>query len=1103
MLSMEKSVSAKKMEAGANSLLDTIFSWSVRDVLNRNLYKDKVKRIPQLFLSSDEYTKSFEAPLMEETRASLCSGMESVGLAPACEISELDFSKDHRPPKELYYNILTRRITGFKNPGGHYEPEVGDLIVLTKNTKPRKIDDLSRPGQQFVVALVASLEEGSDMTRILASKEIDSELRPSPFTRVRVFATYLMNMTTNMRIWKGLHPDPLGTNMKLILKVLRPESDAGEDCNICLSQANFMLMEENVLGMIASFELDESQKGAVLSSIAMRKCTHQQRNVKLIWGPPGTGKTKTVASLLLALLKLKCRTLACAPTNIAVLQVTKRLMKLLKGSLEYDTYGFGDIVLFGNGERMKVDEHDGLLDVFLDYRAEILAKCLSPLTGWKGTLCSMISLLEDPEKQYRLYLKNSGVIDGEEDEEGDESNDAESIESNQNDGKTDDDSPAKGKGKGKGLKRNNREFWKEVIGQSLKGTNKKKDGQNETSTDLVKGIDMQNHENNDKSKELMTFEEFVKKRFYSIAEHLSFFMKSLYTHLPTSVIELNVVKKMIRLLYLLKVLDDARGEPNHEHTLTMKRADFLDMLKTLPEQFQIPVLSSSDIQGIKNFCFMNADLIFCTASSSAKLLTEGMKPVEMVIVDEAAQLKECESMIPFQIPGLRNTILIGDDRQLPAMVQSKVADDAYFGRSLFERLSKLGQKKHLLKIQYRMHPSISSFPNTKFYEKRIIDAPEVKETSYERRFLEGEMYGSYSFIHVARGKEDFDKGHSPRNLVEAAVISQIIANLFKEYSVSKQKVSVGVVSPYKGQVGLIQETLGKKYSNYSENGFSVSVRSVDGFQGGEEDIIIISTVRSNGTGSVGFLANHQRTNVALTRARYCLWIIGNGTTLANSRSVWNDLVRDAQTRGCFYNAEEDKELEQAMATALVETTRSDATFNLESLRLALELRKARWKVVFTSGFKNSMSNIKCNETQKEVTGMLMKLAEGWRQPPVLDVVEATGVASTLLELYKVDEQLYLAWTVDILKEKAKYMQVIKVWDVLPASGIRKLAENLNILFGRYTLDTINRCKHTSFEGNLAVPMTWPVCSVSDLLMKMMMMMMVMMIAILQIICQAN
>ena len=92
-----------------------------------------------------------------------------------------------------------------------------------------------------------------------------------------------------------------------------------------------------------------------------------------------------------------------------------------------------------------------------------------------------------------------------------------------------------------------------------------------------------------------------------------------------------------------------------------------------------------------------------------------------------------------------------------------------------------------------------------------------------------------------------------------------------EYCISRKKVSVGVVSPYKGQVGLLEEKIGKKYANYKDRGFCVCVRSVDGFQGGEEDIIIISSVRSNGNGSVGFLSNHQRTNVALTRARYtCL-----------------------------------------------------------------------------------------------------------------------------------------------------------------------------------------------------------------------------------------
>lgn len=83
---------------------------------------------------------------------------------------------------------------------------------------------------------------------------------------------------------------------------------------------------------------------------------------------------------------------------------------------------------------------------------------------------------------------------------------------------------------------------------------------------------------------------------------------------------------------------------------------------------------------------------------------------------------------------------------------------------------------------------------------------------------------------------------------------------------TKQKVSVGVISPYKGQVSLIQDKIGKKYTSCKDN-FAVSVRSVDGFQGGEEDVIIISTVRCNRNGSVGFLSNHQRTNVALTRAR--------------------------------------------------------------------------------------------------------------------------------------------------------------------------------------------------------------------------------------------
>ena len=81
----------------------------------------------------------------------------------------------------------------------------------------------------------------------------------------------------------------------------------------------------------------------------------------------------------------------------------------------------------------------------------------------------------------------------------------------------------------------------------------------------------------------------------------------------------------------------------------------------------------------------------------------------------------------------------------------QISDKAGFGRSLFERLVLLGHKKHLLNVQYRMHPSISLFPNMEFYDKQILDSPSVKERSYEKHFLHGDMFKSYSFINVAFG----------------------------------------------------------------------------------------------------------------------------------------------------------------------------------------------------------------------------------------------------------------------------------------------------------------------------------------------------------------
>jgi len=111
--------------------------------------------------------------------------------------------------------------------------------------------------------------------------------------------------------------------------------------------------------------------------------------------------------------------------------------------------------------------------------------------------------------------------------------------------------------------------------------------------------------------------------------------------------------------------------------------------------------------------------------------------------------------------------------------QCQIADRAEFGRSLFARLVMLGYKKHMLNVQYRMHPSISIFPSKEFYNKKLSDSQMVREISYNKRFLGGKMYGSYSFINISKGKEQCNHDHSLKNVIEAAAISEIIGRIQK------------------------------------------------------------------------------------------------------------------------------------------------------------------------------------------------------------------------------------------------------------------------------------------------------------------------------------
>ncbi|RHN56797.1 putative P-loop containing nucleoside triphosphate hydrolase [Medicago truncatula] len=412
---MDKTSNASEGDAKPRRLLDIVLSWPLEDVLNENLYKHKVHKIPETFKSATDYKNSFIPLLCEETRTDLSSSLSGVSRAPICEIKKVIKSKQLQLPKaqkhfkQFRHKIQLKSTFYSVEDGGDYEPGSGDLIAFT-NIRPKSLDDLNTLKSPYHIGYVDRPKKRfSDMVSVLSSKclKTDTEHDFGNREEPKLYAVYLMNMTTNLRISNALNSPSEGEHLNIIKTVLGPHLISGENCQNCLSEENCQASFTKEDMIIRSQKLNESQEDAVSSSANMINCNHS--NVKLIWGPPGTGKTKTVACLLFSLLELKTRTLTCAPTNTAVLQVAIRLHRLVMDSLELETYGLGDIVLFGNSKRMKLSSHPGLVDIFLDNRVENLKRCFDSNIGWETNLRSMIRLLKSMEK-FTLRKKYRAVF---------------------------------------------------------------------------------------------------------------------------------------------------------------------------------------------------------------------------------------------------------------------------------------------------------------------------------------------------------------------------------------------------------------------------------------------------------------------------------------------------------------------------------------------------------------------------------------------------------------------------------------------------------------------------------------------------------------------
>ena len=305
--------------------------------------------------------------------------------------------------------------------------------------------------------------------------------------------------------------------------------------------------------------------------------------------------------------------------------------------------------------------------------------------------------------------------------------------------------------------------------------------------------------------------------------------------------------------------------------------------------------------------FGEARVIACTLVGSAHHLLEGMK-FGTLFIDEAAQALEAACWIPMKRAS--RVILAGDHCQLPPTVKSIAALRAGLGKTLMERIAEnKPEVVTLLKIQYRMNDEIMRFSSDWFYGGKVESAPQIKyrsvldydhpitwiDTSNEENqiTIEGEdspedSASTSSSASASNQNSDLNfkeqfvgESFGRINKAEAELTLLTLAEYFTKISkrrVLEERIDVGIISPYRAQVQYLKKLI-KKYEFFKPYRRLISVNTVDGFQGQERDVILISLVRSNDEGQIGFLKDLRRMNVAMTRARMKLIILGNKETM--------------------------------------------------------------------------------------------------------------------------------------------------------------------------------------------------------------------------------
>ncbi|KAF5830889.1 AAA domain-containing protein, partial [Dunaliella salina] len=345
-------------------------------------------------------------------------------------------------------------------------------------------------------------------------------------------------------------------------------------------------------------------------------------------------------------------------------------------------------------------------------------------------------------------------------------------------------------------------------------------------------------------------------------------------------------------------------------------------------------------------------------------------------------------------------------------------------------------------------------------------------------------YGHYAVIRVDQGiEEKLPNSTSWLNRFEAESVVHIVQQLEEQCCESNDeavkrweeptKLSVGVVTPYTDQVEYIECQLGLRKSSaafgrcclYPWRSLVIEVKSVDGFQGREMDVIIMSAVRANGNGNVGFLKDKRRVNVAVTRARHALWILGHVNTLQKSEA-WSELLKDASLRDRVIDPGTRLDAGSSLRRGLDEAYKIHRRHKdlQDPRKRAADYSGCVWKVRFCETFYHNLKRlIPATGLHSKVEDVVYQLAEGIRMP---DYPKGFNlVAEKFQDILHVHQafKLYIVWQVDLMELESCCMQCLKVYDIVDQPKLLKSIRAAENGFKGYSQGYLERCKKVQVQ----------------------------------------